>query len=282
MPARRPPVFRHCRRQFLAASAAVLATIPAARAEANDRFGFDIPGLVIVWSATESGDAPVVSDFVIDSGDGANDIDLIAQDALTVVTGTLLPARTNEGSIFDIDGPGGSFDVDSNDNDVTDGDDSFSAFALDGGTELGVGGPETRTSFYVASNVPFNLDAQATQAGGAFAAILLDRISIRMSVTQSGDDGLRFGDRAQLPHSDGPTGGMTNINTLFQIFNRQTIFQGNQATAAGRGSIADQSVRFDIDYGLGGFGQFFNTRPTDLSDGVFEIEAEVVYTVWVP
>ncbi len=265
----------------LAAVVAALLALPAA-AEINDRVAFDVPGLVIVWSADEEGDVPIAVDFVVDTGAGANDTDFIAQDAFTVVTGTLVPASQGSGRPFEIvDAPGGDFRVDSNDNGVTDAADSFSAFAMNEDTDVGIAAADTRTSFYVASNVPFNLDAEATQAGGILAALLLDRVSIDMSVTRTGNDGLAFGSQARLPHSDGPDGGMVFVSTLYDIRNRQTVFRGNQATASGRGSIADQSVRFDIDYNLGGWGEFF-FRPVDLSDGTFEIEAQVVYTVWVP
>jgi len=255
---------------------------PPALAEVNDRVAFDVPGLVIVWAADADGNAPVALDFVVDTGSGASDTDLIPQDAFTEVTGTLVPAATGSGRAFEVnDAPGGDFRVDSNNNNVTDAADNFSAFAMDADTDIGIAAADTRTSFYVASNVPFNIDAEATQAGGLINALLLNRVAIDMSVTQAGDDGLAFGGRARLPHSGGPDSGMTLVNTLYEIRNRTTIFRGNQATASGRGTIAEQSVRFDVDYNLGGWSELF-FRPVDLSDGVYEIEAQVVYTLWVP
>ena len=49
----------------------------------------------------------------------------------------------------------------------------------------------------------------------------------------------------------------------------------NRRTAASPGSIADQSVRFDLDYR-------WNTGNIDLSDGTFDVAADVVYTVYIP
>ena len=54
------------------------------------------------------------------------------------------------------------------------------------------------------------------------------------------------------------------------------IFVGTQRTAETPGSIADQSVRFDATYTLGGSAGY------DLSQGAGEVEADVVYTVFVP
>ncbi|MBR9834900.1 MAG: hypothetical protein GYB42_06860, partial [Alphaproteobacteria bacterium] len=53
------------------------------------------------------------------------------------------------------------------------------------------------------------------------------------------------------------------------------IFSGNRRTARAPGSIADQSVRFDQTYR-------WNTGNIDLSQGVIDVEAEVVYTVFIP
>ena len=54
-----------------------------------DRPHFNVDGVAIVWAADAGGTAPIVSDFIIDSG-GA-DTDLINGDVHTVITGSLTP-----------------------------------------------------------------------------------------------------------------------------------------------------------------------------------------------
>ena len=54
------------------------------------------------------------------------------------------------------------------------------------------------------------------------------------------------------------------------------VFEGTRRTAAAPGSIAEQSVRFDATYTLGGSAGY------DLSDGSGDIETTVTYTVFVP
>ena len=68
-----------------------------ASAQTEDNPRLRAPGILIIWGADGFGDnasAPVVSDFIIDSGSGATaatsgDADLIAGDVHTVVTGIL-------------------------------------------------------------------------------------------------------------------------------------------------------------------------------------------------
>ena len=67
-------------------------------------------------------------------------------------------------------------------------------------------------------------------------------------------------------------GGYRRLSTLT---GGRDIFRGNRRTAATAGTIADQSVRFDLDYR-------WNTGNIDLSDGTFDVEAEVIYTLYIP
>jgi len=96
-------------------------------------------------------------------------------------------------------------------------------------------------SFYVASNTAFHIDAEAqgVVSEAAQAAAFDLSVSVR-------------GPAAQSPHSDGLGGGIDrSVTHLADLQTRRTIFRGNQRTAARRGSIADQSVRFDVSLNSG-------------------------------
>jgi hypothetical protein len=269
-------------RKLLIASTAIAAsTLAPAQAAVVDNPHFKVLGLVIVWGAdgfNGTGTAPVVSDFVIDTGAGttaatSGDADLIASDVYTVVTGSLAPTSdaVPDAAIFSVDGTS----VDLNSDGVMDATDGFAAFALTGTTDVGVANAVSESSFYVASNTAFGIDATAT-AATAVNFDLAD-VGVEMSVTQSGNDGLAFGSAAQLPHSAGATGGVNPaVATLADLATTPDLFRGNRRTAATVGSIAAQSVRFDVTYTLGG------TAGYDLSMGAGEIEANVTYTVFVP
>lgn len=247
-------------------------------------------GTVIVWGAgspTAGSPVPVVSDFIIDTGNGSSaassgDADLISSDVHTVQTGTLLPAAGAWGSaqgtplrLQSLDGTP-NFLTDTNGDGAMSVQDGFAAFGIRANSDVRTRPMEASSSFYVASNVAFSIDGAVTPLG---TTSLLDLLRIRadLSVTQSGnDDGLAFGSAAQFPHSAGATGGslLTNDRLATMIIPRR-VFQGNRRTAATRGTLAEQSVRFDLDYR-------YNFGNVDLSDGVFDIEAEVTYTVYVP
>lgn len=254
-----------------------------------DRPAFNVEGVVIVWGSDSSSNVPVVADFVINTGSGtaaasSGDIDLIAGDAHTVVTGTLSPTQdsfsgatggipfllTNTGS--------GTINSDTNNDDRVSALDSFAPFELNGGSDARVDGTRQYSSFYVASNVPFAIDAQAFTPSTFTEFILLLITRVDLSVTQSGDDGLAFGADAQLPHSGGPTSGFAPTLRLWDLRVARNVFTGNQRTAASPGTIADQSVRFNAEYSI----PAANLGGYDLSLGTFDFEVEVVYTVYVP
>lgn len=254
-----------------------------------DRPAFNVEGVVIVWAADAGSNVPLVADFVIDTGSGTSaagsgDVDLISGDTHTVVTGTLSPTQDSfsgatGGIPFVVTGSGsGTFSTDTNNDDRVSALDSFSPFELGGGTDIRVEGTRQYSSFYVASNVPFAIDAQAFTPSTFTEFILLLITRVDLSVTPSGDDGLSFGDQAQLPHSGGPTSGFAPTLRLWDLRNARNVFTGNQRTASGRGTIADQSVRFNAEYSISAA----NLGGYDLSLGTFDFEVEVVYTVYVP
>lgn len=272
-------------RKLLLAGAALAASTAAVATPANasiiDRPHFKVLGVVIVWAADETnGNTPIATDFVIDDSVGgvaASDTDLIggaAVDGRTVVTGSLTPTKDGSstaalGDILTIDDDGNSA------NGVTQSVDtatptSFGAFDVSGET---LGGDLTHnSSFFVASNTVFNINGAATAVteSGDFD---ISQVSFDMDVTVSGtaaSDGIDFGSAAQ-----NPGGTFIGATTLDTLTGATPVYQGNQRTAASAGSITAQSVRFDATYELG-------TSGYDLSMGAGEVEAEVVYTVYVP
>ncbi len=271
------------RKALLAGAALLVAAGAPAQASIVDNPHFKVLGLVIVWGADASNTAPVVSDFVIDTGTGSTaatsgDADLISDDVHTVVTGSLTatPDSLSNGSLLSVtDATSGGAFTDSGTTGQLDAADAFTAFGLDGTTDIDAGDAELASSFYVASNTAFAIDAEASEVTATNFG--LDDVGFGMAVTQSGDDGLAFGSAAQFPHSGGATGGVAGtVTTLDDLTTPANVFTGDQRTAASTGSIAAQSVRFDVTYTLGG------TAGYDLSMGAGEIEADVTYTVFVP
>ena len=244
-----------------------------------DRPHFNVDGIAIVWAAESGGTAPIVSDFIVDSG-GA-DTDLINGDVHTVITGSLTPTDTafpdGAGATLRVQNIPGSGNQTTRQGDrFTSASDVLNPFALDGATDVRTIRSDILTSFYVATNKAFNIDVIAAPVGDPAD---LNLIRVRMRMTQTGsDDGLSFGAAAQIPH----TGNASNSGVQWNGYRRlstltagRDIFRGNRRTAVSPGTIADQSVRFDLDYR-------WNTGNIDLSDGTFDVEADVIYTVYIP
>ena len=261
----------------------------AAQADTIDRPHFELEGLVIVWAADAAGAAPVVSDFILDSGNGTSaagsgDVDLIASDAYAVVTGTLIStldgvASATGGMPFILTDTGnGTLDTDTNGYGVVSCADSFTSFGIQDISDARVDAVRQSSSFYVASNVPFAIDAQAFTPSTFTEFILLLLTRVQLSVSQAGDDGLAFGASAQLPHSGGAAAGFAPSLRLWDLRTPQNVFTGNKRTAAAPGTLADQSVRFDAEYAIAAA----NLAGYDLSLGTFDFQVEVVYTVYVP
>lgn len=279
------------RSHYLAILTATLGIGPAsADVLANPRF--EIDGLVIVWSADVSGNAPIVADFIIDDSPTSDvaDRDLIAEDAFTVVTGTLTSTGTSIAvGAFPLNftgSPSGNFNTDTNGNGSLDAGDVLAPFQLD--ADFDVVSSTPRTSFYVASNTPFNISAEITNVQvdpvfTGFSNAFLNLVDLRMEVAPVGaartDGGFTYGAAAQVPNSGGETSGFITPIDLLSLVNTPTnVFTGNQRTAAAPGSIADQSVRFDITYPLVGA----TIAGYDLSLGVISFGVTVEYTVFVP
>lgn len=268
----------------------VLAMLPAstAGADLSNVPHFQVFGIVVVWAADENSGAPVVSDFIMNTGNGASaassgDIDLVSGDAHSVVTGTLIATKDAVNSVGTMpfvitNSQQGTINTDSNNDGILNASDAFSAFGLLNDSDTRVDATKSESSFYVASNVPFAIDVQAVPPSSGLDATLLNIIRLNMSSQVSGNDGLAFGASAQAGHSGGPTSGFAPERRLIQLINPQRIFTGNQRTASTGGSLADQSIRFDAEYSI----RAANLAGYDLSLGTFDFQVEMIYTMFVP
>jgi len=282
----------------LALVGGVAASLMAGTAYASviDRPFFQVLGVVVVWGADDTAtSAPVVSDFVLlTPASGSAGADLIADNVSTVVTGSLTPVDGSTAS-GDLDATsfGGAFDdTTGTTSGVLDAGDTLSAFGITNATDFDsdvANGGTHRSSFYVASNAAFDIYAVASnlQKTGDFSAdtnMGLDDIELAMSLAPTGvattDGAITFGAQSQVPGTveaalvagetlDQMTTGSAGVNGL-------KVFDGTDRTAANRGTLVEQSVRFDNVYTLGGAAGY------DLSMGSGTISADVTYTVFVP
>ncbi|MEM7458247.1 MAG: hypothetical protein AAF331_02180 [Pseudomonadota bacterium] len=256
-----------------------LCLAPPVFADTIDRPHFNVDGVAIVWAADSTGNTPIVSDFII--GGTGSSTDLINTDVHTVVTGTLdaLDESFADGTGATLriqNSPGGGNQTTRQGDRFTSSADVLNPFQIGNNTDIRTIRSDILSSFYVASNSAFNIDVIASALGDPAD---LNLIRLRMRMSQSGnDDGLPFGGAAQFPHTGNTNqsgvqwGGYRRLSVLT---GGSDIFRGNRRTAAGPGTITDQSVRFDLDYR-------WNTGNIDLSDGTFDVEAEVIYTIYIP
>lgn len=125
------------------------------------------------------------------------------------------------------------------------------------------------STFYVASNTAFNIDAAladpVSDTSEALRASLLIKVDIR------GDGTVPFGTKAQYPHTGGARGGLpAKTITLADLRQSTRVFTGNQRTAKSPGSIAEQSIRFTM-----------STRNTIGAESKAHAH-DIVYTVFIP
>ena len=294
------------RKLAIAGTALTAMMASTAYASVIDRPFFQVLGVVVVWGADGFDDAsgtqaPIVSDFIVGLG-AAGGTDLIAGDVHTVLTGSLTPisgtgADIDAASFDPITGEvnGGAFN-DVNGDGVLDAGDTLSAFEIDANTDVdAVGSTSHASSFYVASNTDFEIRATRTaanvtgaltgvDAAGDPVALDTSNITWEMDITVDGNDGLAFGDEAQ-----DPTGTAAGVSTLASLDAMSTdvtapttVFVGGQRTAAAVGTLAEQSVRFDLTYNLDTDLSTAGNQGFDLSTGVGTISSDVTYAVFVP
>lgn len=246
-----------------------------------DRPHFSVDGVAIVWAADATGTSPIASDFIVGNHGTSASTDLIGTDVHTVVTGSLDALdesfENGTGATLRIQNIPGSGNQTTRQGDrFTSSDDVLSSFRIGPNTDVRTIRSDILSSFYVASNTGFNIDVIASSLSDP-ADLNLIRLRMRMSGSGN-DDGLSFGAASQIPHTGNTSasgvqwGGYRRLSTLT---GGRDIFRGNRRTASSAGTIADQSIRFDLDYR-------WNTGNIDLSDGTFDVEAEVIYTVYIP
>ena len=281
------------RKLAIAATALTAMAANTAYASIIDRPFFQVLGVVVVWGSDGSTSDPIVSDFIL--GTTAGGTDLIAGDVTAVITGSLDPVDTATGATalgdtasFDpITGElsGGVLTEGAAGTDgVLDISDSLTAFEIDGNTDIDGLISSHESSFYVASNTAFEIQASTTAAvtSGDFTSLSNDNIAWSIDVTQSGDDGLAFGSAAQVPHTT--SGPVATILDLGDISTDPalptTVYEGDRRTAASIGSLAAQSVRFDLTYDLDADTATTGVQGYDLSLGAGSIYSDVTYTVY--
>jgi len=295
-------------------AASLLST--TAYASVIDRPFFQSLGVVIVWGATDFGsngatNEPVVSDFILlTPASGTAGADLISGDVYSVVTGKLDPVTGDStatthfstpsdinpitgqtsGGVFTDAGTGLPYTANGSNDGVLDAADTLTAFGIDSSTDVGTLAPGHKSSFYVASNAPFDIFAQSsnTLATGDFLTDGMDdsNISFAMSIQSPGLDWtasglLPFGANAQDP-SVGGAGVIASIDSLDDLSSQSKVFDGGQKTAASNGSITQQSVRFDSAYQLDTDSAAAGIQGYDFSVGVGTLQSDVTYTVFVP
>ena len=247
--------------------------------DAVDRPHFKVDGVAIVWAADPNGTTPIASDFIVNNGVG--ETDLIADDVHTVITGSLNATDTSfpDGASAALRIQrirGGPNQTTLQGDTFTTPADVLTPFQLRDSTDVRTIRSNILTSFYVATNKAFNIDVVASSVDDPDDLRL---VRLRARVAQSGsDDGLGFGAAAQYPHSGNTdASGMrwNGYRRLSALQSGRNMFRGDRRTAISAGTIADQSVRFDLDYR-------WNTGNIDLSEGTFDVAADVVYTVYIP
>lgn len=264
-----------------------------------DRPYFRASAVVIVFGASDfeenGGVAPVVYDFLMldDSASGQAAPDLISDDGRTINYNTSrynpIQSGVSSGWEFQVNDPtsGGAF-ISSAPHQTLDASDAYTAFGLDGDTDMDLLGGGARASrFYVASNVPFDIFGQATNltATGDFSTMDYTNIRYRLRYQVSGGGGAnRWGRRAQDPAPSGNGVTYGENGTLYTLDGLSgspvKVFQGEQRTAETSGSIMDHAVSFQSRYNLRG--STINGNNYDFSQGTGSIGADVTYTVYTP
>lgn len=262
----------------------------SAVAAVTDRPFFRAGPVVIVWGATgffeENWDAPVVSDFYlldnVSSGTAGND--LITGDVYTV-NFPFDPIHSDEaGWPFQINDPtfGGAYTSNPS-YQVLDANDSYTAFGLDGDTDIDLLGNQQRFSwFFVTSNGAFDIYAEARNlvATGDFASLDYDNMTYQLLVRSPASASI--GQRSQNPSVGGAGVVLGNGgDTLADLASGPVkVFDGGRKTARQSGTIASQAAGFASVYRLRGAG--VNGNNYDLSMGVGNLSADVVYTIYAP
>ncbi|MEL6859976.1 MAG: hypothetical protein AAFO74_16435 [Pseudomonadota bacterium] len=247
-----------------AATSVAVATFAApTQASIIDRPHFKVEPIIIVWAADANGSAGMVTEFIVGSDPNT---DLISEDGRAVNTGTLTPTDDALGTVNTL------VDVSNAEtglNPTTAAAGSVSSFAA---TETLSGSSSTTawaSSFYVATNTAFSINAEATETLNSGDFVLGD---IGFTMSKDATSGT-VGTIDWGAESQDPSGAFPEVADLGELTSETLVFDGTNGnrTASGTGSIAEQSIRFDVAYSLAPDGY-------DLSMGSGEIQADVTYT----
>lgn len=246
-----------------------LLTNPA-QAGINDRLHFKVAPVIILWAANEdTGAASVVTDFIVGGGSGSLDLIKVDGGTIGVQTGVFVPSYDPSSTAY----VGTSLEIEAS-NIIpfdTSNPTAFGAFEIDDNTNV-ISTDQLRISsdFYIATNTPFNISAQATEILSSGDFDMTD-IEFRFFVTTTGGSGATsYGQQARPP--GGTKFHRVNLTELTGV----DVLQSDRNTALFPGSIREQSVRFSTVYRLDGGDDY------DLSQGTGEVQAEVIYTAYVP
>lgn len=245
---------------LITAIAAAIGISTTANASIIDKPVFKILGAVVVWGGDTAGTGGEVNDFMIKSG--TTDLDLIEGNVRPVITGQLTNFAPTASDQLALDGTS----MDLNSDGVLDASDTLAAFAPT--KELGSLHSTQSSSFYVASNTSFTINAVATANPGTD----LSEITREMTVESSGSAGtIPFGSKSQIPNSGN---GIAKNGTLDKLATAQDVYTANRKTATGKGTIAEQSVQFTNVYQL--------ANDDGLAAEVGSLGAEITYTIAMP
>ena len=266
-------------RHIISCKAALLATLGLAtsslsNAGISDRTNFNVPPIVILWAANDdTGEVPIVTDFIIQASNGLN-TDLINVDGRTVatVTGALIPTTdaafvSNSIANFRVTGSPTTSVIPIDTEELT----SFNAFELNNGTSiLHTNGLFHSSDFFIASNTPFNITTSVDEVQTSGGLSLDDILFYYFVDTNGANAPIPYGASAK-----DPGGIQVQLQPLGDI-DGVDIWQSATSTAASIGSIADQSVRIQLNYELA------QGQNIDLSYGSGTVIADVTYTAYVP
>ncbi len=273
---------------------ALLTLSPPAYGAGGDRPFFRASSIAIVIGAsaneTDGGVVPIASDFVFLNGpSGTQAADIIAANGYAMnsssgwVAGHDFSAGLTRLELLD-ETSGGNFSNGDNSS-YLDNNDSFTAFGIDGDTDVTTRKHRKLSRFLVVSNAPFDVYARASNLikTDDFAALDYENIGIKIRLNTSGGSGPgSWGSRAQNPKIGG-TGFDLSINDLSDISAGPTkVFDGGRRTAKNRGSLLEQAVSFNIRYALSPDADSSASNAYDFSMGVGTIGADVTYTVYTP
>ncbi|MEL7043153.1 MAG: hypothetical protein AAGL90_16665 [Pseudomonadota bacterium] len=269
------PLKQHLRAAVLS-TACLGAFVPSAQSYSVDQAHFHIDPVVVVWAANEStGEIKEVIDFIVEENGTATD--LIPSFDGRAIGNNLQPTEDATFSnpilhTWRLSDLNGEFEAINPNNPA-----AFDAFDVADVTVQAYR-PAYDANFFVASNTPFTITAEAALIEGTPDLDLSD-IAMSFQVLTSGTmshpsttETIEWGGHAQ-----NPGGTPVNFDDLADITSETTIYTAAQPTAASSGTIAEQSVRFKGATKLLVPGDAY----IDLSTGYGTLKAAITYTVYV-